>query len=162
MSPSVLSRFPWIRGSPRAHREVVWPEDIGHQVKGTPWNDRDRRISVLDDRFALLAHPREGGDSWVYQANLTVPNDVDDAGDLVCIRKNPFCTVAQAQLWSHESCHSSGVCLIPLHTALYMTGCASSYASTLDLSQGMGVCRKRPALARIEHSTCITQSRRVN
>jgi hypothetical protein len=32
------------------------------------------------------------------------------------IRENPLCTVAWAQVWSHESCHSSGACLIPLYT----------------------------------------------
>jgi hypothetical protein len=86
MSPSVLPRFPWMRGSPRAHKEVIWPQDIGQHVKQTSWNDRERRISVLDDRFALLADSREGGESWVYQADLTAPNDVEEAGDLVCER----------------------------------------------------------------------------
>jgi hypothetical protein len=53
---------------------------------------------------------------------------------MTLISENPLCTVARAQVWSHESCHSSCAGIIPLHSPLYMMRCVRRYSTVLDLS----------------------------
>lgn len=82
----LLSRFPWLCSSPRSTRTLTLPPDIATQVKRSNGNDWRRRISVLDDRFAFIVHPKAGDGTWVFCADWKADDDVDRCANIVCER----------------------------------------------------------------------------
>jgi hypothetical protein len=66
-SNSLLARFPWLVGSPRSNRTITWPADVADKVHG---RDDARMRGVLDDRFVLATHAKDGDETWVFYADL--------------------------------------------------------------------------------------------
>jgi hypothetical protein len=71
----ILASFPWLSATPYKTKVLGWPKDVTEQVEEMWYENRYSHRTVLDDRLAVLAYPRQGGGTWVFYADL---KDEDD------------------------------------------------------------------------------------
>jgi hypothetical protein len=83
MTDSILANFSWLSATSYKIKVLGWPKDVTEQVEKMWYENRYSNRTVLDDRLAFLAYPRQGDGTWVFYADLKDEDDQTDEEETV-------------------------------------------------------------------------------